>query len=145
MIAYHVSPNIPYAMKGAWYPTTSARIPDNGRPTTTPAYEPLKANVANLERSIGGAQNLQIPWQAGYVTPYMYQQPQKERNQNQICLRRLWISFRFITTQQNIFNTLLLNNFDQLLFCVVTKNPPFSTHNPFYSNKMMTMMKSYLE
>lgn len=69
MISYHVIPKIPYAMNGAWYPITSARIPDNGRPTTTPAYEPLKANVANLDRSIGGAQNLQIPWQAGYVRP----------------------------------------------------------------------------
>lgn len=41
------------------------RRPDNGMPKTTPAYEPENASVANLERSKGGAQNLQIPWHAG--------------------------------------------------------------------------------
>lgn len=44
--------------------------PDNGIPITTPAYEPHSASVASLDLSNGGAQCLQIPWHAGYVTPY---------------------------------------------------------------------------
>lgn len=47
----------------------AARNPDTGSPITTPAYEPLKAIVASRDRSSGGAQKRQMPWQAGYVTP----------------------------------------------------------------------------
>lgn len=44
-------------------------VPDSGMPTTTPAYDPHRAMVASRDLSSGGAQCLQIPWQAGYVTP----------------------------------------------------------------------------
>lgn len=43
---------------------------DMGNPITTPAYDPLNAMVASRDRSSGGAQNLQMPWHAGYVTPF---------------------------------------------------------------------------
>lgn len=47
----------------------SVRNEPSGKTRTRPAYDPQKANVANRERSNGGAQNLQMPWHAGYVTP----------------------------------------------------------------------------
>lgn len=47
-------------------------MPESGIPTTTPAYEPQNARVAKRERSRGGAQYLQIPWHAGYVTPCIH-------------------------------------------------------------------------
>lgn len=47
-----------------------ARKPDIGMPTTMPAYEPLNAIVAKRDLSCGGAQKRQIPWQAGYTTPW---------------------------------------------------------------------------
>jgi len=38
---------------------------ETGRPITAPAYDPQKAIVASLDLSSGGAQYLQMPWQAG--------------------------------------------------------------------------------
>lgn len=47
----------------------SVSIVPSGKTSTRPAYEPQNANVANRDRSNGGAQNLQMPWHDGYVTP----------------------------------------------------------------------------
>lgn len=54
--------------------------PDSGIPNTTPAYDPQNAKVANLDLSSGGAQYLQIPWQAGYVTPWPIGRNNRKKN-----------------------------------------------------------------